>query len=129
MIVREIPEARKATQGVQLQMAVAFSMPVFVTPPGAKRALDCTVERSSANLVRAVCENIGTAYAQLRGFVLSGADGAKLASSDTGGYILPDIKRSFEIKRAEGRIPGGKAKLAVTLDDGTTQTFDVTVAE
>ena len=33
----------------------------------------------------------------------------------------------FDIKRVEGPIPPGKAKLAVTLDDGTTQSFDVTV--
>jgi len=77
----------------------------------------------------AVCENTGTAYAQPREFVLTSEAGDKLAGRDSGGYILPDIKRSFEIKRPEGRIPGGKAKLAVTLDDGKTLTYDVIVAE
>lgn len=129
MIVREVPEAIPNTKDVELQIALAFSLPVFITPPGAKHSLDCTVERQAANTVKAVCENTGTAYAQPREFVLTGTDGTRLAGRDTGGYILPDIKRSFEIKRTDGRIPGGAARLVVTLDDGTTRTFDVTVAE
>lgn len=129
MIVREIPEAKQAKKNVELQIALAFSLPIFVTPPGAKPVLACTAERGAADMVRAVCENTGTAYAQPREFTLTGADGSKLAGRDTGGYILPDVKRSFEIKRAEGRIPAGKAKLAVTLDDGSTLAYDVTVAE
>lgn len=129
VIVREIPEAKPAKKTVELQIALAFSLPVFITPNGAKHKLGCAVERSGENTVKAVCENTGTAYAQPREFVLTSSAGEKLASRDTGGYILPDIKRSFEIKRAQGRIPGGNARLAVTLDDGSTLTFDVTVAE
>jgi fimbrial chaperone protein len=129
VLVREIPEARQAKKSVELQIALAFSLPVFITPPGARRELTCTVERSAANVVMAICENTGTAYAQPREFVLSNVAGDRLAGRDSGGYILPDIKRGFEMKRPEGRIPGGKAKLAVTLDDGSTLTYDVTVPE
>ena len=53
VIVREIPEARKAKKTVELQIALAFSLPVFITPPGAKHWLGCTVERSAANSVAA----------------------------------------------------------------------------
>jgi len=129
MIVREIPEALQAKKSVQLQIALAFSLPIFITPPGAKPVLGCAVERGAANMVRAVCQNSGTAYVQPRDFTLTGADGTKLARRDSGGYILPDITRRFDLKRAEGNIPAGKAKLAVTLDDGSTATFDVAVAE
>jgi fimbrial chaperone protein len=129
MVVREVPEAKPADKKVQLQIALAFSMPVFITPPGAKQQLSCTAERAAADTVRAICENTGNAYAQPREFLLSNAAGEKLAGRDSGGYILPSIKRSFDIKRTDGRIAGGKAKLAVTLDDGTTQSFDVTIAE
>jgi len=129
MVVREVPEAKAASDNVQLQIALAFSLPVFITPAGAKSRLDCIVERSAEDTIRAVCENTGNAYAQPREFALIGPAGAKLASRDSGGYILPDIKRSFDIRATEGRIPGGKAQLAVTLDDGTTRTYDVTVAE
>ena len=39
------------------------------------------------------------------------------------------MKRSFEIKRADGKIPAGKVKLQVALDDGTVQSFDGNLPE
>lgn len=129
LVVREVPEAKPADKQLQLQIALAFSLPVFITPPAAKRDVKCTVERAGSDLVRAACENTGTAYAQLREFVLTGAAGETLASRDTGGYILPAIKRTFDLKRSDGSIPAGPAKLAVTLDDGKTQSFDVTLGD
>jgi len=127
VIVREIPEARKSSKKPELQIALAFSLPVFITPPGAKHWLTCQVERVATDAVAAVCKNSGTAYAQPHGFELLSESGDKLAARDNGGYILPDITRRFEIKRTEGTIPAGKAKLAVKLDDGSTLTFDVTL--
>lgn len=129
MIVREIPEARPAKDKVQLQLALAFSMPIFITPPGAKNKLDCVVKRTSADAVNAICENTGNAYAQPLDFVLSSEAGDKLASHERAAYILPAIKRSFELKSDKNRIPNGKAKLTVRLDDGSRQTFDVTLTE
>lgn len=129
MIVREITEARPPEKGVDVTIALAFSLPVFITPAGAKSELGCTAHRSASDAVQVECENTGTAYANPRGFVLESAAGEKLATRDSGGYILPGIKREFAIKRADGPIPGGKATLQVTLDDGSTKTFDVQVAE
>lgn len=130
LIVREIPEARQIKEKVQVQLALAFSMPVFITPPGAKNKLDCTIARGAANAVNAVCENTGNAYAQPLNFVLTGATGDKqLASRAQGGYILPGIKRSFEIKAETGKIPAGKTRLTVTLDDGSKLAFDLILAE
>lgn len=129
MIVREVPEAKPADKAVQVQIALAFSLPVFITPPGVKHQLECSADRTAPDAIRVACENKGKAYAQPREFALASTSGERLAGRDSGGYILPDIRRSFDIKRAEGPIPAGKAKLLVTLDDGTTQTFDVTVAE
>ncbi len=130
LIVREIPEARPLKDKVQVQLALAFSLPVFITPPAAKNKLDCTIARTAANAVNAVCENTGNAYAQPLNFVLTGAAGDKqLASRSQGGYILPGIKRNFEIKAETGRIPAGKTRLTVTLDDGSKQAFDLTLAE
>jgi len=62
-------------------------------------------------------------------FELTDAAGDKLASRDTGGYILPAIKRTFDIKSADKSIPGARPNLTVRLDDGTKQTFDVMLAE
>lgn len=129
MIIREVPEVRSAEQNVQVQFALAFSMPVFITPPGAKSQLECTVERTARDTVRASCENLGKAYAQIRDLSLSTPTGEKIAGREGGYYLLPTTRRAFDIKRAEGPIAGGKAKLAVSLDDGSTRTFDVTVAE
>lgn len=105
-----------AGANVQLQIALAFSMPVFITPNGVKRNVDCTVERAAADAVKAVCENTGNAYAQPRSLVLTSTTGDKLASSDICGYILPGVKRSFDMKSCVGKIAAGKAKLLVTQD-------------
>ena len=129
MILREVPEAKPSKGELQLQIALAFSLPVFITPPKAKYQLDCTAERVAVDTIRANCENKGNAYTQLIDLALTSLDGNKLASLDKGGYILPTVKRNFEIKSADNRIPGGKAKLTVRLDDGTKQNFDVTLTE
>ena len=131
LLVREIPEARVPEAGVQLQIAIAFSLPVFVTPTGVKRQIDCTLERSTPEQARAVCENRGNAYAQLTHFELASVAGQTLAVRDLGGYLLPTIRRSFELGSGAGagKITAGPAKLTVTFDDGTTQAFDVALPQ
>ena len=129
MIAREIPEAKPAKQDLQLQIALAFSMPVFITPTGAKAKLDCTVEKVSTDKVKANCENTGNGYSHPTAFVLTRNTGDKIASQDSGGYLLPGIKRSFDLKPAQGNIPGGKAKLAATFDDGSSQIYDVIIGD
>ena len=129
MIVREIPEAKTPKADSQVQIALAFNMPVFITPPGTKGKLECTVERVSADTVKANCENAGTAYSHPTALQLTSYTGEKIANLDSGGYLLPGIKRSFDMKRVEGKIASGKAKLAAALDDGTTQIYDVTVVD
>lgn len=129
LVVREIPEAKAPEKGVQLQIALAFSLPVFITPPDARRQLVCELERAAPTVVRAVCENRGQAYAQPVDFQLSGAGGSEIASRSSGGYILPGIRRSFELDRARSVIPAGKVRLTVTQDDGSQQSFDLTLAE
>jgi fimbrial chaperone protein len=128
LVVREVPEARSTNQ-LQLQVALAFSLPVFVSPPGVKRDLRCQLERAAADQVRAVCSNTGTAYAQIRGLELFDARGARLAARESGGYLLPSIRRSFELRATEGRIPAGNVKLQVALDDGSLQSFDAAIPE
>jgi fimbrial chaperone protein len=128
LIVREVPEARGSAQ-IQLQVALAFSLPVFISPPGVKRDLQCGVERAAPDQVRAVCSNAGTAYTQIRTLEVQDEKGAKLAARDTGGYLLPTVRRTFDIKRADGKIAAGKVRLQVALDDGTSQSFDATLPE
>ena len=127
MVVREIPEARPPSANSEVQIALAFSLPIFITPKNAKPILDCQAARLAANTVQVNCTNSGNAHTHPVSFLLSTMAGSKLAEQGTGGYILPDIRRSFELKRVDGNVPSGKAKLAVALADGTTQNFDVTV--
>jgi fimbrial chaperone protein len=130
LIVREIPEAKPAKDKVvQLQVALAFSMPVFITPAGAKANLSCMVQKGASNNLNAVCENTGSAYVEPLDFVVTDPTGKVVAGRDSGGYILPTTKRIFDIKSADKPIPSGKAVLTVKLDDGTKQSFDVMIPE
>lgn len=128
LIMREVPEARENDK-LQLQVALAFSLPVFISPPGVKRELQCSLERAAADHVRAVCMNSGNAYAQIRALEVLDARGVKVAARDTGGYLLPAVKRAFDIRGADGKIAGGNVKLQVALDDGTLQAFDATLPQ
>ena len=128
LIMREVPEAR-TTDKLQLQVALAFSLPVFISPAGVKRDLQCGLERAAADTVRAVCTNSGNAYAQIRALEVLDARGVKVAARDTGGYLLPTVKRVFELKGADGKIAGGNVKLQVALDDGSLQAFDATLPQ
>lgn len=127
MVVREVPEALSQKQDMHVQIALAFSMPVFITPANVKAHLECTIERLKEDTVNAVCINSGTAYAQPRDFQLSSTSGDTLASREQAAYVLPGVKRSFELKREGATIPSGPARLSLALDDGTTKTFEVTI--
>jgi fimbrial chaperone protein len=129
MIVREIPEAVKQTEGNVVQLALAFNMPVFITPPKAKPKLDCTVARVAADAVKATCENSGDAHTHPVSLLLTAGNGDTLAKDEAGGYILSGIKRSFELKRKDGKIPGGAGKLAVTFADGSNRSYDFSISE
>lgn len=128
MIVREVPEAKQADKNAKVQMALAFSLPIFITPRGAKRDMQCDVQRTSAQAVKVDCANKGKAYAQIRGVTLFAPGGATLATRDFVGYLLPDVKRTIELQ-APNTIPPGRVKVQVGYDDGSTQSFDGTLPE
>jgi len=129
LIVREIPEARAAAKDVQLQVALAFSLPVFITPPKTNRAMECGATRTARDALQVLCENTGDTFLQLRDLAVAQTTGQPLATRESGAYILPGIKRTIDIRRTEGPFPGGTLKLTVTLDDGAIQSYDVTVPE
>jgi fimbrial chaperone protein len=129
MIAREVPEARPDAGTMQLQIALAFSIPVFITPPKVKSDLQCGASRTAADTVSVSCVNSGTAYAQARDVTLNTSAGGKVVHRELGAYFLPGTKRSFDLKASEGPFKAGPYQLAVSLDDGTTKTFDVTLSE
>jgi len=124
MIMREIIEAAVPKENIQLPIALALSMPVFITPPPAVRKIDCTPTRDGSTLV-VNCANSGSAYAQIREIQLKRADKVE-ARFEGGVYVLPGAQKSMALK-AEQPVAAGAAKLLVGFDDTKVQSFDVTL--
>ena len=124
MIIREVPEASPAS-GIQIPIALALSMPVFITPPVAKRQVSCTVQRPEAKAVGLQCGNTGTAYAQIREAAVMRGEQA-LARFEGGSYILPGASKTISL-RSEKAVAAGPAQLVVTFDDGQSLTTSITL--
>jgi fimbrial chaperone protein len=126
LLVREIPEATAVATGtVQLPIALVLSLPVFITPPGARHAIECKqAEGQESGVIR--CLNQGSAHAQVRRLELKQA-GQIRASTQTSAYLLSGSQRDFSLKPVEsppsGPPPAGEFELTVWFDDGKTQTF------
>lgn len=124
MIFREVPEAIPSKdQFIQIPIALALSLPVFITPPPARREISCRVVQSDANVLGASCANTGTAYAQVRE-MLAIRDSQVLAKFEGGTYILPGAQQVISVKGSRP-IAAGSAQLKVSFDDGKSQVFDV----
>ena len=125
LIVREIPEATAPKSNtIAVPIALALSMPVFITPPIAQREVACQAARDAAALA-VTCANSGSAYAQVREVTLNRGQ-AQLARFEGGVYILPGARKPIALK-PEQPVPAGDAVLNVTFDDGKSQSFNVTL--
>lgn len=125
MIVREVPEATNpGTNNMQVPVALALSMPVFITPPVARRELTCEAGRAGAQ-VQARCSNTGTAYAQIREIQLRRA-GQLLGRFEGGNYVLPGARKVIDLAAPEP-VAGGEAQLTVVFDDFQSQAFSVSL--
>lgn len=125
MILREVPEAAQPKDKVEVPIALALNMPIFVTPPAAKRDVKCDISRGEAQALQAVCANTGTAYAQIRELSLK-RDGQELGSFQGGAYVLPGARKTFKLKTAQ-QTGSGEAVLSVTFDDFQSQTAVVSL--
>jgi fimbrial chaperone protein len=123
MIVREIPEATAPKDSaMEVPISLALSMPVFITPPSAKRELECRVERADMRALQAVCINQGTAYAQVRD--ITARRGVQtLARFEGGNYILPGARKEIALK-TEQPLTTGEIEIHVTFDDGKDVVFN-----
>lgn len=124
MVIREVPAALPA-QGMQVPIALALSMPVFITPPGAKAEIQCTATRVDARSVSAHCSNTGNAYSQIREARLVRGE-QTLVRFEGGSYILPGASKTISLK-GEQPVNAGPAQLVLTFDDGKTQTTGITL--
>ena len=124
MVLREVPEALgNQDKTIQLPIALALSMPVFITPLPAKRNMNCTAARGLAPDLTVNCTNSGTAYAQVREILLKRGT-ATLARFEGGTYVLPGAQKVMSLK-GEPAIAPGTAQLSVSFDDGKSQIFEV----
>jgi fimbrial chaperone protein len=125
LILREVPEALPAKQNVQVSIALALSLPVFITPPKAVRSLNCRIAGVEEKSVGVRCSNTGTAYAQVREIEVSRGD-KKIAGFSGGTYILPGASKTMAAA-TEGAAARGPVKVVVTFDDSKTQEFELSL--
>ena len=126
MIMREVPEALpNLDKTIQLPIALALSMPVFITPPSAKRIVNCSVSRGAESALNISCANTGTAYAQVREVLVKRGE-VTLAKFEGGSYILPGAQKII-VATGTGAQPiaAGPVQINVGFDDGKSQIFDV----
>jgi fimbrial chaperone protein len=125
LIMREVPEVMAPKDNIQVSIALALSMPVFITPAPAKRAVACDASRGEAETLNVGCANSGSAYAQVREVVVKQGERV-LGRFEGGAYILPGARKVLPIK-AQDLAPGARLQLVVSYDDGRSDTFDVTL--
>lgn len=130
LILREIPEALGAPPpGVSVPVALALSMPVFITPAPAKRDLSCSVMRlkkepgQKVESVGIYCLNHGTAYAQVREMTVSQGKQV-VARFDGGSYVLPDVRKRWLLP-LEKPLETGTVTLTLMFDDGLSRSWEL----
>jgi fimbrial chaperone protein len=125
LIAREIPEIAAAKQGISVQIALALSMPVFITPKDAKPKISCTTATAGAGSVVFNCKNNGNAHAQVR-YARVMRDGKELTQLENGGYFLSGTQRALTLPL--GSVTAGALTLELALDDGTAPSYSLQLA-
>ena len=125
LVMRHVPEAGESKDTVRVPIALALSMPVFITPPNARYRMSCEATRGAAGMLDISCRNTGSAYTQVREIVARQGE-RTVARFEGGAYILPGAKKTLEVKN-DVAAAAGKLQLTVTYDDGHSETFDLTV--
>lgn len=101
VVVAEVPPTRDVPGGVRF--ALGFSVPVFLTPPGAAPQPRWRLEGDQL-----VLTNTGTAHVQVRKLELSDAAGRTVVMLEEPAYVLAG-------KRHAWSLPPGRAAAAVAV--------------
>ena len=119
LIVREVAEiAAVKPASVNVQIALALSMPVFITPANSKSDMHCSIPVAengpdaktlmppaspNTGALKFVCKNEGNGHAQIRhAWVVQ--QGKVIANLDNGGYFLAGTQRMLSLPRFEGDL-------------------------
>jgi fimbrial chaperone protein len=125
LIAREIPEIAAAKQGISVQIALALSMPVFITPKDAKPNISCSSASVASGSIAFTCKNNGNAHAQVR-YARVMRDGKELTQLENGGYFLSGTQRVLALPL--GSVTAGAVTLELALDDGTAPSYALQLA-
>lgn len=125
LIAREIPEIAAAKQGISVQIALALSMPVFITPKDAKPAVTCSAVSATSSQVVFTCKNSGNAHAQVR-YARVMREGKELTRLENGGYYLAGTQRTLVLP--VGGVTAGALSLELALDDGSAPSYALQLA-
>jgi fimbrial chaperone protein len=125
LIAREIPEIAAAKQGISVQIALALSMPVFITPKDAKPNVICISVTVASGSIAFTCKNNGNAHAQVR-YARVMRDGKELTQLENGGYFLSGTQRALSLPL--GSVTAGAVTLELALDDGTAPSYALQLA-
>jgi len=126
--VRELPEAeRRKDATLQLPIALVLNMPIFITPSGANRKLDCAWEIQKNGESGLSCLNAGSSYAQVRSAEIRRGD-RLLAKASGNTYILAGNRRSITLQEmAPQTIEPGWAELILVYDDLKTESKKIEI--
>jgi fimbrial chaperone protein len=123
LIITEIPDGPNAkSTAVRVPVALAFSIPVFITPPDSSKNVSCRLG-GKPGTISAICSNTGNAYAQIREIQLTQANKV-IANFEGGIYLLPGAIKSIPLK-SDLFAAAGTMQLAVNYDDVNGQVFEV----
>lgn len=121
MTLREVNRPVAEQGSMQVPVALALSLPVFVTPAQVKRDVDCFSLLANGRTAEVTCRNSGASYAQVRQAVLR-REAQEIARFSGGNYILAGASKPLTLS-SDGNVPAGPATLTVSYDDGGEQVF------
>ncbi len=130
VIFAEVPPNSTPTNGVgeTVNIVSHVSIPVFVTPPGAKPTIQIDSVTSTKDHVKVNVRNTGNAHAMVSWIRIEaiGEGGKPLGKSETAGwYVLPSLVRPFDVDVSK-LCPGAKQLVvSAVLQGGASTTSSI----
>jgi len=126
LLLREVPDTSRATQpGASLPIALALSIPIFLSPTGAQSDVRC--EMHAGQPLEIACRNHGRAHAQVRELSVQ-REGRTLGRFEGAVYLLAGSARVLPLKPADpAPLPPGEAQIVLRLDEPRPRSFPATL--
>lgn len=123
LMIEEVPSGVSAPG--QIRTLLRISVPVFLTPEGARPELDWRVEAVRPGAVELSIANRGRRHVRISHIALIGVNGGKpVAQSDQLLYVLPGARKTAVVPTVGSDVSGKALDLRITTSDGV-----ITMAE